>query len=296
MIPISERVLFIRNKLQLSQSLFAEKLRITKSYVSYIENGKREPSDVILSAICNKFNVNETWLRTGEGEPFFDVSLAMQKTFASYFIEINYAFTPVYPSYGEMMPLFKNVDIMRMYNYIALRVKRGGYGKRNIDALMHSFDSSFPGYEDVIKTLEKQSVHDRLKIEASPIAQRLLPVHGVAAAGSALYDDSINGDSIEVPVQYCSDRFFVVRVKGDSMAPNINDGDHVVVARRTDPENGSLALIYIKDDKSDEYVVKIFHRTNKHVELQSYNPEYEPLDLPLSKIESAEKIVHIIHV
>lgn len=74
MTSISERILYIRNRLKLTQSMFAEQLRITKSYISHIENGKREPSDVIVSAICNEFGVSELWLRSGEGEPFIKAS------------------------------------------------------------------------------------------------------------------------------------------------------------------------------------------------------------------------------
>lgn len=292
---IAERIVFLRNQFQMKQIDFAKLINISRSHTAMLERGMRTPSDIVISAICNEFSVNEAWLRTGDGEPFFNANKAMEKAFASYFIEITQAFSPVFTAYGEMMPLFENEDVMRMYNYLALRVKRGGYGKRNMNALISSFDASFPGYEDAIKSLENAAAITRINMESSPIARRLLPVHGVAAAGSPLYDDSTNGDSVEVPVKYCSDRFFVVRVKGESMSPNINDGDHVVVARKTDPENGSLALVYISNGSDDEYVIKLFHRTNKHVELQSYNPEYEPILLPISKIASAEKIVHIIH-
>ena len=33
-----------------------------------IENGDRIPSDRSITDICREFNINETWLRTGEGE------------------------------------------------------------------------------------------------------------------------------------------------------------------------------------------------------------------------------------
>ena len=34
------------------------------------ELGRNEPIDAVLSLLCKEFNVNENWLRTGEGEMF----------------------------------------------------------------------------------------------------------------------------------------------------------------------------------------------------------------------------------
>ena len=39
-----------------------------------IESGTRVPSDRTISDICREFNVNETWLRTGEGELFNQIT------------------------------------------------------------------------------------------------------------------------------------------------------------------------------------------------------------------------------
>ena len=38
-----------------------------------METGKREPSDRTIKDICRIYNVNETWLRTGEGEIFLPI-------------------------------------------------------------------------------------------------------------------------------------------------------------------------------------------------------------------------------
>ena len=43
---------------------------ISKNYVNLIENGRKTPGDRLVSDICREFNVNETWLRTGEDDPF----------------------------------------------------------------------------------------------------------------------------------------------------------------------------------------------------------------------------------
>ena len=49
---------------------FAEQVGVDKSYVTQLTKGIRQPSDLLVTSICREFNVNETWLRTGEGEMF----------------------------------------------------------------------------------------------------------------------------------------------------------------------------------------------------------------------------------
>ena len=67
---MNERIALIRKKAQLNQQAFAERIGLTKNFVSLLETGNRAPSDRTLSDICREFNINEAWLRTGEGEMY----------------------------------------------------------------------------------------------------------------------------------------------------------------------------------------------------------------------------------
>lgn len=49
---------------------FANRLGVSQPFVSELCSGRKAPSDRTISDICREFNVNETWLRTGEGEAF----------------------------------------------------------------------------------------------------------------------------------------------------------------------------------------------------------------------------------
>lgn len=69
-----KRVVDVRKQFNLTQGEFAAKLGLTRNFISLIENGNRDPSDRTISDICREFNVNEHWLRTGEGEMFNPVS------------------------------------------------------------------------------------------------------------------------------------------------------------------------------------------------------------------------------
>ncbi|WP_180325003.1 helix-turn-helix domain-containing protein [Bacteroides acidifaciens] len=69
-IQVNERIKIIRKKLDLTQQEFADKLGIARNNIAGYETCKRSPSDAVVSLICAKCNVNEAWLRTGEGEMF----------------------------------------------------------------------------------------------------------------------------------------------------------------------------------------------------------------------------------
>ena len=45
---------------------FGAKIGISAAALSQIENGKTEASKQTINTICDKFGVNEVWLRTGE--------------------------------------------------------------------------------------------------------------------------------------------------------------------------------------------------------------------------------------
>lgn len=64
------RIKALRNALGLNQTDFGAAVGVKQTTVAGYENGIRTPIDAVVSAICREFNVNEIWLRTGEGEMF----------------------------------------------------------------------------------------------------------------------------------------------------------------------------------------------------------------------------------
>lgn len=67
---MNERVKEIRKALNLTMEKFGERLGVTRSAMSNIENGNRSLTEQMLLAICREFSVNEEWLRTGTGDMF----------------------------------------------------------------------------------------------------------------------------------------------------------------------------------------------------------------------------------
>ena len=71
---MKERIKKVRKKLDLTQQEFGDRLGVKRNTIATYEAGKSTPSDAAVSLICREFNINEAWLRTGEGEMFVQLS------------------------------------------------------------------------------------------------------------------------------------------------------------------------------------------------------------------------------
>lgn len=63
-----ERVKIIRDSRDMTMEEFGKSLGITKAAVSNIEKAKRNVTDQMRILICKTYNINKTWLLTGEGK------------------------------------------------------------------------------------------------------------------------------------------------------------------------------------------------------------------------------------
>lgn len=71
---MNERIRELRKALGLNQTEFGEKIGIKQGSIAGYESGARTPIDSVILSMCREFNVNEEWLRTGEGEMFSPIS------------------------------------------------------------------------------------------------------------------------------------------------------------------------------------------------------------------------------
>ena len=70
---LKDRIKKLRKELNLNQTEFGERIGVKQGSVAGYESGARTPLDAVISSICKAFNVNEIWLRTGEGEMFIEM-------------------------------------------------------------------------------------------------------------------------------------------------------------------------------------------------------------------------------
>ena len=67
---ILDRIRLVRKEISLKQGEFAERIGLTQTSMSMIENGRAPLTDKNIKLICATFPVDEDWLRTGKGEMF----------------------------------------------------------------------------------------------------------------------------------------------------------------------------------------------------------------------------------
>lgn len=72
-LTIGERIKNVRDSLDITQAVFAEKLGTARNTIANYEIGRREPMEATIKAICREFNVSYDWLKYGTGEMFDSV-------------------------------------------------------------------------------------------------------------------------------------------------------------------------------------------------------------------------------
>lgn len=115
----------------------------------------------------------------------------------------------------------------------------------------------------------------------SRVKLRPIPVYNGACAGlkGSFPDGTQPVEWIMIPDNKPGK--FGVIVYGDSMEPEIKNGDIVVVDPDIVIDNGNLVLVILEDEA---FVKKIFFQDGTVV-LQSLNPKYPPITIPARKIK-----------
>lgn len=68
------RIKAVRKSVGMSQRAFGESLGASRDIISNIEQGRQAINDTLVRLICKVYNINEHWLRTGEGEMLCNTS------------------------------------------------------------------------------------------------------------------------------------------------------------------------------------------------------------------------------
>lgn len=97
-------------------------------------------------------------------------------------------------------------------------------------------------------------------------------------------------DEEEIPEELArTGEFFGLRISGDSMEPDIHNGDTVIVKRQDDAESDEIVIALVN---GNDGVCKRLKKYADSIALISLNPNYEPMYFNQEEIE--EKPVKII--
>ena len=126
---MNERIRELRKELRLTLDKFGERIGLKKSALSLIENGKNGVTDQVFKAICREFNVNDEWLRTGEGDMF---NLPLDET-AAIVADILDESNPLYDLILSIAKTYQQLDdssqkvindaVLMLYNNMTVQKK-----------------------------------------------------------------------------------------------------------------------------------------------------------------------------
>ena len=122
----------------------------------------------------------------------------------------------------------------------------------------------------------RYKVTEEFDEDISPKPQGLkIPVLGTVAAGIPISAVEDILDYEEIPQSWQNQgEFFGLRIKGDSMKPDINDGDTVIVKQQSTANNGDVVIALVN---GDDATCKKFEKLDNGIMLISNNSEYSPM-------------------
>lgn len=116
-----------------------------------------------------------------------------------------------------------------------------------------------------------------------------IPVLGNVAAGIPITAVEDILDYEEVPISWQNQgEFFALRIKGDSMESDINDGDTVIVKQQSDANSGDTVIALVN---GDDATCKRLQKLDNGIMLVSNNAKYPPMYFSQEEIVSKPVVI-----
>lgn len=116
-----------------------------------------------------------------------------------------------------------------------------------------------------------------------------IPVLGNVAAGIPISAVEDILDYEEVPISWQNQgEFFALRIKGDSMESDINDGDTVIVKQQSDANSGDTVIALVN---GDDATCKRLQKLDNGIMLVSNNAKYPPMYFSQEEIASKPVVI-----
>lgn len=135
--------------------------------------------------------------------------------------------------------------------------------------VLHTTPAELMGWEDSPEPSNVSSITKADNIH-------MIPVFNSVSAGFGAYADNYIVDYAPADIRCAEceeENYIYINVKGDSMAPLIDDGSRILVHKQESVDPGSIAVMLIDDE---EAVVKKVDYGKTWIELISVNPYYPP--------------------
>lgn len=105
---------------------------------------------------------------------------------------------------------------------------------------------------------------------------------GEVAAGYGHFTDGLYDDEIDIPMTWLKGKsqsdYFVLRVSGDSMYPQYQDGDIVLVLKQsTMDHSGQIGVVTYNDDMAT--LKRVEYVSGEWMKLSPINPQFPPMTI-----------------
>ena len=158
---MEKRIQQIRNELRLSQAELGEKIGLTRSGVSNLENGKRKVSNKHIKLLCSELNINESWLRTGDGNMFRNESGhsldALEK------LHPMHTLTRAFVEALISMPPEQEAVFVQLVHDVAARVRAADYDAARPENIQNS--AAFEAFIDASRRSDATEAQDARRAE-----------------------------------------------------------------------------------------------------------------------------------
>ena len=169
--------------------------------------------------------------------------------------------------------------------------KTGEPPRPSVETIRKAAKGMFMTFDEVMTNLDDdiKIVDDKPEVKIVKKAIRV-PVLGNVAAGIPIeaIENVIDYEEISEELAHTGD-FFALKIKGDSMAPRICNGDVVIVRKQNYAESGDLVIVLVNGDSA---TCKKLAKYPSGIRLIPFNQAYEPLFYSNEEIEN--KPVRII--
>ena len=198
-------------------------------------------------------------------------------------MDIGTIITKYCDEHGMSSTEFANrVGVSRAYIYM---LRRGKRYKAEKDVI-----PSVDTIEKLAKAMMMSSgelmalITEKDKTEHKEGKSASIPLVGRVAAGMPIHaEDNIIG-YVDIPKRVAEQNdMFALLIKGNSMYPEIKDGDIVVVRKQGFVENRDIAIVRIN---GEDATCKCIEKTDEGITLIPINPEYESKHFTKEEVET----------
>jgi repressor LexA len=111
-----------------------------------------------------------------------------------------------------------------------------------------------------------------------------VPILGYVAAGIPIsaITNIVDWEEFD-PGRLTDHEYFGLRIKGDSMYPDLKDGDYVICQVTNDADNGDICIVQVN---GDEATCKKIRKRKDELELVPINTQYDPIIYTAKEVET----------